>query len=80
MRFLAIATICLGLASGLGLAQIAGKPAAPPVQSGTAMPPPNPQPTKASPAEPQEISHEEMVKEQERRDREAEEERDRDDQ
>jgi len=80
MMFARFAGLCVGLAmaAGPGLAQTADKAGAQPVasQSGTVTPPPERSATTAPP----EISHEEMVKEQERRDREAEAERDRDDQ
>jgi hypothetical protein len=67
--FLSILLPCLLFGLSAGPRQDA-KPVPPPVQA--------PQPPPAS-AVPQSLSHEDMVKEQERRDREAEDERDRDD-
>jgi len=74
--FLPIAFVCLGFASSLPAAwsQDAAPAAPPPPAARQAdLPPPAPV------AVPHELSHEEMVREQERRDREAEDERDRDD-
>lgn len=80
MKFARFAGLCVGLAivTNPCWAQTADKPAQPPTDNPSGAG--TPAPERSSPTEPQEISHEEMVKEQERRDREAEEERDRDDQ
>ena len=83
MSFTGFAGICLGLlaAASPSEAQTTDEPARHPAamqpSSETAPAPPR---TESPPMEPGEISHEEMVKEQERRDREEEAERDRDDQ
>jgi hypothetical protein len=79
MKWVRLAGVGLAMAASPGLAQAPGRPAHQPVPS-HASPETPPAPAQASSPEPQEISHEEMVKEQERRDREAEAERDRDDQ
>ena len=73
-HFLPIAFVCLGFASSLPAAWSQDK-------MPTAQPPPPARQTDQPPpaAVPHELSHEEMVREQERRDREAEDERDRDD-
>jgi len=73
-HFLPIAFVCLGFAVAVPAAWSQDKmPASPP-------PPPARQTDQPPPAAvPHELSHEEMVREQERRDREAEDERDRDD-
>ena len=82
MRFAGLASIWLGfaVAAGPALAEPTGAavPYPPSAQPDRGTPPT--QPREETPSTPPgEISHEEMVKEQERRDREEEAERDRDD-
>jgi hypothetical protein len=83
MNFARFVGICLGfvIATGPALAQTkdGAVPRPSSVQPESVTPPAQPR-EKSSSAAPEEISHEEMVKEQERRDRAEEEERDRDDQ
>ena len=83
MRFAVFVGICLGVtvAANPDLARpLDGAVPQPPALQPAAAAPPAPPRAETSVNPPGEISHEEMMKEQERRDREADEERDRDDQ